>query len=79
MKKLLVRLFLGLLLIIFITGCGSNTDKGSLRKEGNQIPMIPHSIEDKKDCAVCHKYGKNKAKPTKHINRPNCIQCHKVK
>lgn len=79
MKRLLVSLFFGLLLMLTIVGCGSNVDKGSLGKEGKTIPEIPHSIEDKKDCAACHKDGKNNAKPTKHYNRPNCTQCHKVK
>lgn len=74
MKKLLVSMLIAITLLTAI-GCGSS-DKVSVKQE-KEIPPIPHKVDTQTYCADCHKDGKNGAKITKHLDRPNCTGCHK--
>lgn len=74
MKKLFYSLILVLMLVV--TGCAGEIQQNVQTKK-KEIPLIPHKINNTMVCAECHKAGKNKAKITKHPDRPNCTQCHK--
>lgn len=76
MKKLLVSLIVVFVMIFALIGCGKSQQIDS-KNSGKEIPQIPHKMDNKMVCAECHKDGKNKAKATKHFDRPNCTQCHK--
>lgn len=40
-------------------------------------PPIPHTLEDKEQCMVCHRDGEvGKAPKTPHPELTNCRQCH---
>jgi hypothetical protein len=84
MKSVLFKLGLIILLGLVVIGCGAGDGGNKLQKvdSNNQkvIPPTPHKIDDEehKDCLSCHKDGNNKAKKTKHPDRPNCTQCHKA-
>lgn len=79
MKKLLVSGLFVLFLFFAAAGCGSKGQQGASVRKAKEIPRIPHKVENSTVCADCHKEGKNKAKVTKHWDRPNCMQCHKSK
>ncbi len=74
MKKLLFSIITIMFLLIAVIGCGGQ-GKQSVSKQ-KEIPSIPHEIDNSMVCADCHKEGKNKAPVTKHLDRPNCTQCH---
>ncbi|MDQ7095732.1 hypothetical protein REC12_19255 [Desulfosporosinus sp. PR] len=42
-------------------------------------PKIPHAITEGMDCKSCHATGANGAPISSHINKPNCVSCHKTK
>jgi len=63
-------------MIFIVVGCGKS-QQIEFKNTEKEVPQIPHKIDNKMICAECHKDGKNKAKATKHFDRPNCTQCHK--
>ncbi|HBW35717.1 hypothetical protein [Desulfosporosinus sp. BICA1-9] len=76
MKKRGLLLILGVLLAVFLVGC-SGTEEPAPKIA--KIPAIPHEVTQGMDCKSCHESGVNGAKITKHLDRPNCTSCHKVK
>lgn len=39
-------------------------------------PTVPHSIENRQNCLMCHESGVMGATVTTHPERPNCVSCH---
>lgn len=75
MKKLLVSLTIIFIPAFTVTGCGVKSKQPVSKVK--EIHPIPHKVDSTMVCAECHKDGKNGAKITKHLDRPNCTQCHK--
>ncbi len=76
MKKSGLLLILAVLLAAFLAGCSGTKEPAP--KVG-EFPAIPHEVTQDMDCKSCHGSGANGAKITKHLDRPNCISCHKNK
>lgn len=86
------KLFLIMVLtlsLVGITGCGSqSTSVGTSQNTsgtvtaGETVPMgyppqIPHSLEERSQCLVCHQEGEaGNAPKTPHPELTNCRQCH---
>ncbi|KJR44182.1 hypothetical protein UF75_5436 [Desulfosporosinus sp. I2] len=76
MKKRGLLLILAVFLAVILAGCsGTKEPPPKVAK----IPAIPHEVTQDMDCKSCHGSGANGAKITKHLDRPNCISCHKIK
>ncbi|MDO8568776.1 MAG: cytochrome c3 family protein [Dehalococcoidales bacterium] len=46
-----------------------------------QIPAVPHALEGRADCLLCHNTGGMKPFPSNHAGRTSqtCLSCHKAK
>lgn len=69
---------IGILVVItlFLAGCNGSAQPGT-EKPAGKSPAIPHEVTENMDCKSCHETGANGAKVTKHVDRPNCTNCHK--
>ncbi|GAB6151373.1 hypothetical protein JCM17380_01230 [Desulfosporosinus burensis] len=82
MKKRGLLLILAVLLAAILAGCSGTkepTPAPAPATKVAKIPAIPHEVTQDMDCKSCHESGANGAKITKHLDRPNCISCHKTK
>lgn len=76
MKKRGLLLILGVLLAVFLAGCSGTKEPAP---KVAKSPAIPHEVTQETNCKSCHGSGANGAKITKHLDRPNCTSCHKIK
>lgn len=71
------RIFLFLIIVIlFVAGVASADKAKSNRAFEGAPPTIPHTIEGREDCLMCHKDGIGGAPKASHPERLNCDQCH---
>ena len=76
MKKRGLLLILVVFLVVILAGCSGTKEPAP---KVAKIPAIPHEVTQGMDCKSCHESGVNGAKITKHLDRPNCTSCHKIK
>lgn len=72
-----------------LTGCAQSTTTGNTPQSTEKTamtaktdldgfpPQIPHALEGKEQCIVCHREGATGTAPkTPHPELTNCRQCH---
>jgi len=90
-RKMVITIFsLCLLISLILSGCSSEPpgSKKIEKMETSQAmaeitdmdgfpPAIPHGLEGREECLVCHRAGEvGKTPKTPHSQLTNCRQCH---
>lgn len=80
-KSIIAILILLLFSSLIVSGCNSEPPVPHNVSETNDIdgfpPQIPHELEGRGDCLVCHRDGEvGKTPKTPHPELTTCRQCH---